>query len=771
MADRYDPRLSVRAVASDRKYSEMNPGEKTDHDPLVELARIVSGRGATGGGASARRPPAAAQVGAGQLGDLEAELLNDLQASFTAVKDMTPATPARPAVVPPPPPTPSPAAASSQSAPALPAKAADGVVRDRLTDALAALAPVLKFERPSEGSAPTPPSAPVIAFPDNRLANPNAQGSGAGGPGGEPIMAASTANRLRDAFNALAPAAQPVPSAEGAFARLDGDRSALRAVPASVEPVDPPPASERQLRVAAQVDRIDLPNLHLRASQVLSEGRSRPHSRWEKPAEPAKAAAGASRFAPPRTNAAPAPVVSPPEEDDELFATSPFAALQGAQPESPSEPRAEELELPEVVIDDEIQADPDFSGYMRRRAGRRRLLASVVGVGVLAVGGIAFAMLRNGPVPGLTPIFTDAGGPSKVAAAPGAVDQTTGKLNYESVGTTNNGATKLVTSQTQIASVPSADTGSGAIGDLINGAGGGAAPGIDSAIDPQTNEPRKVRTVVVRPDGTIVSSDATEAPATPATTASSTAPAVRQIVPNSVGTQAVTAGAPAPAAPPSTPQRPAVSAPTTAPASGPTPAKPSVNETLNVAGAGAGNAPNGELLITPNASPGARPATTPSATASNTSTGAIPPKAATPSPAAANTATAIPSKPVTTTTVTAPPASTAPPAPAPAPVTIAQAPTAAKPATTPLATLPSGGPMVQMSSQRTEDGARATFKDLQVRYAKILGAYEVNIQRADLGEKGVFYRARVGPFSSADAKRLCDDLKAVGGDCLLVTSN
>ena len=75
--------------------------------------------------------------------------------------------------------------------------------------------------------------------------------------------------------------------------------------------------------------------------------------------------------------------------------------------------------------------------------------------------------------------------------------------------------------------------------------------------------------------------------------------------------------------------------------------------------------------------------------------------------------------------------------------------------------------MIQMSSQRTEEGARATFKDLQARYAKIIGGYDVSIQRADLGDKGVFYRARIGPFSAADAKRLCDDIKVSGGDCLL----
>jgi hypothetical protein len=109
-----------------------------------------------------------------------------------------------------------------------------------------------------------------------------------------------------------------------------------------------------------------------------------------------------------------------------------------------------------------------------------------------------------------------------------------------------------------------------------------------------------------------------------------------------------------------------------------------------------------------------------------------------------------------------PPAPTpvpAPAAPAPAPAPIAQP--------TQLAALPAGSAMVQVSSQRSEEAARATFRDLQARYPTILGRYAVDIQRADLGAKGVYYRARVGPFSSADAQRLCDDLKTSGGDCVL----
>ena len=41
------------------------------------------------------------------------------------------------------------------------------------------------------------------------------------------------------------------------------------------------------------------------------------------------------------------------------------------------------------------------------------------------------------------------------------------------------------------------------------------------------------------------------------------------------------------------------------------------------------------------------------------------------------------------------------------------------------------------------------------------------VQRADVPDRGTFYRVRVGPFSQADAQRLCDDLRQAGGDCVL----
>jgi len=42
------------------------------------------------------------------------------------------------------------------------------------------------------------------------------------------------------------------------------------------------------------------------------------------------------------------------------------------------------------------------------------------------------------------------------------------------------------------------------------------------------------------------------------------------------------------------------------------------------------------------------------------------------------------------------------------------------------------------------------------------------VETADLGDRGVYHRLRVGPFASSDAaKTYCEGLKERGQDCLI----
>ncbi|MBV9533087.1 MAG: SPOR domain-containing protein [Bradyrhizobium sp.] len=89
-------------------------------------------------------------------------------------------------------------------------------------------------------------------------------------------------------------------------------------------------------------------------------------------------------------------------------------------------------------------------------------------------------------------------------------------------------------------------------------------------------------------------------------------------------------------------------------------------------------------------------------------------------------------------------------------------------ATTPTQTASSGGYLVQVSSQRNEADAQASFKALQNKFPSVLGSQTPVIKRADLGEKGVYYRAMVGPFGTSDeASQLCGNLKSAGGQCVV----
>jgi cell division septation protein DedD len=79
-----------------------------------------------------------------------------------------------------------------------------------------------------------------------------------------------------------------------------------------------------------------------------------------------------------------------------------------------------------------------------------------------------------------------------------------------------------------------------------------------------------------------------------------------------------------------------------------------------------------------------------------------------------------------------------------------------------------GGYTVQVTSQRSEAGAQAEFRALRAKFPSQLGGREPIIRRADLGAKGVYYRALVGPFASVDqAAGMCSSLKASGGTCIV----
>ena len=79
-----------------------------------------------------------------------------------------------------------------------------------------------------------------------------------------------------------------------------------------------------------------------------------------------------------------------------------------------------------------------------------------------------------------------------------------------------------------------------------------------------------------------------------------------------------------------------------------------------------------------------------------------------------------------------------------------------------------GGYLVQVSSQRNEADAQVSYRALQGKFPAVLGSRPPMIKRADLGDKGTYYRAMVGPFGSPDeATAFCGNLKTAGGQCVV----
>ncbi|MER8871513.1 SPOR domain-containing protein [Mesorhizobium sp. M0814] len=74
---------------------------------------------------------------------------------------------------------------------------------------------------------------------------------------------------------------------------------------------------------------------------------------------------------------------------------------------------------------------------------------------------------------------------------------------------------------------------------------------------------------------------------------------------------------------------------------------------------------------------------------------------------------------------------------------------------------------IQIASQPTVESAQATYQDLQRRYGSVLSGRTANIVRAEIAGKGTFYRVRVPAQSRNEAIKLCTSYKAAGGNCFV----
>ncbi|MGB5950469.1 MAG: SPOR domain-containing protein, partial [Parvibaculum sp.] len=96
----------------------------------------------------------------------------------------------------------------------------------------------------------------------------------------------------------------------------------------------------------------------------------------------------------------------------------------------------------------------------------------------------------------------------------------------------------------------------------------------------------------------------------------------------------------------------------------------------------------------------------------------------------------------------------------------AQAPAATAQAAPAATATAAGSYVVQLAAFRDEPTARAEFEKLKKKHSALAGL-QADIQRADLGAKGIYYRLRAGYMDKAKAGELCRTLKAQGQACLV----
>ncbi len=260
---------------------------------------------------------------------------------------------------------------------------------------------------------------------------------------------------------------------------------------------------------------------------------------------------------------------------------------------------------------------------------------------------------------------------------------------------------------------------------------------------------RKVRTVTVRPDGTIVSGDNSVA-------GSSMLPVDRPNVPALPGAQIASPGLLASTAPgaPNTP------VPAPAPTGDPAAAAPTPEGAVPPATETAALPEPAPAPPVPVVAPGATvPAVDVAGNPLPGKTSVIPlqrPSSFAQRPVAA----AEPAAPLAPLPEQAAAVPQLPPPPT-------GQPSATVPGATEVAALPNNAPAyVQLASQRTEEEARATAQNLVTRFGPLFGGANMEVQRVDLGARGIFYRVRVPANSAEQASNICVNVKAAGGDCI-----
>lgn len=354
----------------------------------------------------------------------------------------------------------------------------------------------------------------------------------------------------------------------------------------------------------------------------------------------------------------------------------------------------------------------------RQFAMSRAVAGPLVAVGLLAAAGFGlyWVLGQNGSPTGPAPLLV--ADENAVKSVPDPVESTSPQsVVFNEISGAGNVADEQIVPRDQADQAALSEVANAGVGPMVSDDGTGIDPNQDGLVN------RKVRTVTVRPDGTIISSS------NGGMAGATILPVERPNVPEVPGADfstpdliASTIAAADEAVPPA-PVAETTSAPAIAAV-----APGSVVPVVDASGA----ALSGRTVTIPMD----RPADFAQMAASALSSAAVP-------AAGANG------------TLTAP---------------AAAQPEAAQPAaSTPVVNATAGGASayVQLASQRSEEAARQSAQSMATRYGVLFSGASPEIQRVDLGERGIYYRVLVPAASREAAANICTNIRAAGGDCLL----
>ena len=432
--------------------------------------------------------------------------------------------------------------------------------------------------------------------------------------------------------------------------------------------------------------------------------------------------------------------------------------------------RAQEPELHDPLLDagDKYagvtpELDRDEVKPVKPRSGRLIIGAAAATILVAVALGLFWVFGETGITDGTVPFLASNTGDAKAPVEQNTTGAETSQPAIFNEMDGNGGQTpanEQIVSRDQSAGASTAAPASTAtdtpvVGNTTTNVAGadqsGAATDIRQVETPQAAEEslanRKVRTVTVRPDGTIVSNEDTLA-------ANEVLPVVRPNVPALSGDSAPVSDFQVASAPDAT------GAPTSTDTASAAPAASDPLASLvsnSVAESDAATA--GAELVT-NAP---YPAAAPSAAFRSASAAA-----GSQVRAATQVATAAPSN--TIDLISGAATQQAPQAPA----ATVSTPASTQASATPVATGTAGSEApayVQLSSQRSLDAANVTLATIGEKYRGLFNGAEPIIKQVDLGERGIYYRVLVPANSLADASGVCSSVKSAGGDCFVRNNN